>query len=634
MRDKFGVWLGLAIILSLSLPLIAQEPTNFEWADCPRPIPYSVQVDCGYLSVPENRSDPNSATIRLAVAIIRTTHPTPEPDPVIYLDGGPGGEAIYYLEEWVDFPTLANRDLIILDQRGMGFSEPRLECEIELTYGDTGHLDEDVLVTETTQCRDRFLNDGIDLAGYTTLENAADLRDLRIALELESWNLFGISYGTRLALVTLREHPEGIRSLILDGVAPAELHIGTLNYVNADDAIDNLFEACASDPSCNANFPDIRTRFYDMIASLNKNPVEMEFGDLLTGRGVVSGVFNALYQVDYMRGLPVVLSALIDGDPEPYVELVWYENLAILETEETYPTGLTWDAFGDELSVSEFDAITTETRDELAERIAALDLETIEFLVQGLRFDNAESLAAAVYGFTGDEFWLLYDNVDYYFYFGIEEDQALMEELNFDYIPDLADYRASLSDDEYQLLLDEIGFDFNILWWEDYDGFSDGAFIAIRCSDGYDSAEYLQTIIAITEDDMPDSMMTIQTNDARLDYRECDLWDSGAENTPLIPAQSNIPILLLSGQFDPITLPRYADATQQYLPNSYHYVIPAVGHRVTHLECPQDMLSAFVNDPSVEPDSTCIADIPNIQFVTEINRDAFGLGLDSLSWFD
>jgi len=147
-------------------------------------------VRCGWLSVPEDWSQPQGSTIRLAVAIFKTSSPHPAPDPVLILGGGPGQALL----QTVGPIRLLNRDLILLDQRGAGYSQPSLRC----------------LDNETPQaCHSRLVKSGINLNAFTTLQNAADVHALIRALGYQQVNLDGISYGTRLALTFMREARQG-----------------------------------------------------------------------------------------------------------------------------------------------------------------------------------------------------------------------------------------------------------------------------------------------------------------------------------------------------------------------------------------------------------------------------------------
>ncbi|MCA9904902.1 MAG: alpha/beta fold hydrolase, partial [Anaerolineae bacterium] len=224
MRLKAALLLSLLLTVLLAAPVLAQDELPYVeltdcWMDLPDGLVEGDDVDCGLLFVPEDRTDPDSATIELAVAILYASEDDVQPDPIIYLAGGPGGNAVDELEAWVDIPYIQDRDLILLDQRGTGYSFPSLNCpEIEESEDDA-----------TQACRDRLVADGVNLQAYNSAENAADVADLRVALGYDEWNLYGISYGTRLAQTIVRDYPQGIRSVILDSAYPlaANLQVET-----------------------------------------------------------------------------------------------------------------------------------------------------------------------------------------------------------------------------------------------------------------------------------------------------------------------------------------------------------------------------------------------------------------------
>ncbi len=214
------------------LPTLAPTRTSarFETVDCTL---FNIQgdnkTDCGYLFVPEDRTQPNSPLVQLAVAIVRSSSPNPAPDPVVFLQGGPGAHSldmlaglntIYNNSPFYDI--LSQRDLILFDQRGVGYSLPSLNCpEVDdQTYQDLSlNLSREEAQLHSVHsyqaCHDRLVQDGKNLEAFTSAASAADVNDLLLALEYEKWNLLGVSYGTRLALTVMRDFPEGVRSVIL-----------------------------------------------------------------------------------------------------------------------------------------------------------------------------------------------------------------------------------------------------------------------------------------------------------------------------------------------------------------------------------------------------------------------------------
>ncbi|MCJ7659788.1 MAG: alpha/beta hydrolase, partial [Anaerolineales bacterium] len=211
----------------------------FEGAPCPFEIPAGQvegeTVECGYLVVPENRNDPKTKNIRLSVAIFRHPDGATYDDPIIFLEGGPGASPLEFIRFSFDiiYPPLfaTGRDIIFFDQRGVGNSEPALDCpevvaqslelmDFELDGQNLSKEDIYALNLESMlACGDR-INQEADLTAYNTVANAADVNDLRLALGYEKVNLWSISYGTRLALGVMRDFPEGVRSAVLDSVYP------------------------------------------------------------------------------------------------------------------------------------------------------------------------------------------------------------------------------------------------------------------------------------------------------------------------------------------------------------------------------------------------------------------------------
>ncbi len=309
----------LLLILGLSIaPVLAQndapriEPTAC-WMELPDGVVEGDNFECGYLIVPENRGDPNSPTIQVAYAVLRAPADVVQPDPVIYLSGGPGGNAVGEIDGWLNIPYLEDRDLILLDQRGTGYSEPTLNCP-ESEEGDDN---------ATQACHDRLLSEGVDLQAYNSAENAADVADLRIALGYDEWNLYGISYGTRLALTVMRDHPEGVRSVIIDSVYPPEVSSWEEYGQNTADEFSKFFRACESDSTCDTAYPGLERAFYDTVEQLNAEPAQYEGIDETTGDFIdkemsgddyIDRVFQLLYSSESIPYLPLVISQVNSGN--------------------------------------------------------------------------------------------------------------------------------------------------------------------------------------------------------------------------------------------------------------------------------------------------------------------------------
>lgn len=196
---------------SIPTPTPTPTPTSvptwsFQPAACEFEVPVGEVVECGYLTVPEDHSRPDGDTIRLHVAVVRSHSPYPELDPIVYLAGGPGEKALatiplVFFDQFS--PFIENREIIIFDQRGVGFSQPALDCPeatglfYELLDKDLSVAEEDSLVVEAaSSCHQRLLDEGVNLEAFTTVQSAADVAVLREALGYDEWNLYGVSYGT------------------------------------------------------------------------------------------------------------------------------------------------------------------------------------------------------------------------------------------------------------------------------------------------------------------------------------------------------------------------------------------------------------------------------------------------------
>lgn len=306
-----------------------------------------IEFRCGYLIVPEDRDNPtNGRQVRLHFAVFETDNPADPADPIVYLDGGPGGESLEPLQfslsaTWSDF--IANRDMVFFDQRGTGLSEPSLKCSEtrELTFEV---LDDDLPSAEYVaaefaalgECRERLAADGIDLAQYNSATNAADVADLRIALGYEEWNLFGISYGTRLAETVMRDHPDGVRSVILDSTYTPDVDLISSAPDNFERALAVFFSACEEDNECASAYPDLENRLFAAVEALDADPVTGEVTDFIEGttyEAVMDGqfllgtVFSGLYSEQIIPLLPQVIAEMEQRDTTT-IELLASNDLA------------------------------------------------------------------------------------------------------------------------------------------------------------------------------------------------------------------------------------------------------------------------------------------------------------------
>lgn len=335
------IWLLALTLALLAAPLAGCKGSNFKKGECPFDVPEGWNIECGTLTVPEDRSREDSPRIQIQVAIIKTDNPNPAPDPVLYLDGGPGGNTLEMISGYaMAFADLREtRDLILFDQRGVGYSTPSLNCPeaenrwvqdwtMNLTMEEADRNYSEAL----QQCHDRLVSEGIDLSAYTSAANAADVEDLRIALGIDKWNLYGISYGTKLALTVMRDHPAGVRSVILDSVLPPQVDLQTTIIPNFEISLNLVFDRCAADPACAQAYPDAKTNYYKLVELLDASPLtynvydskQAKFTDIyLNGDRFIWATFQMLYDSSQIPNLPWWVDTLQKGNDTAFGQEIW-----------------------------------------------------------------------------------------------------------------------------------------------------------------------------------------------------------------------------------------------------------------------------------------------------------------------
>ncbi len=256
-------------------------PPYFIPGECRFPVSLG-EVDCGDLYVLEDRTDPNSRLVSLHVAIFPSFSENPAPDPVIQLMGGGGGDSLAAAEFYLGVigdQIRAERDFILYNQRGVKRNDPYLICPGEAefqtiltSFVHTKSVDEQPEYDFMMECRDHFLDQGINLDMYDSLSHAADLADLITVLGYEKANLYGTSYGTRLGLTFMRYYPEMVRSAILDSVLPPQIDFPGDAITSYLESLENLFDACAHQEGCNNKYPKLEKEFYQVIQQLSANP--------------------------------------------------------------------------------------------------------------------------------------------------------------------------------------------------------------------------------------------------------------------------------------------------------------------------------------------------------------------------
>ncbi|RUL74878.1 alpha/beta fold hydrolase [Dyella choica] len=286
------------------------------------------QAWCTRFEVPENRDDPHGRRIGLKLAIVRSDAQVPEPDVVTLLAGGPGEAAT---EAWVlEAPAFAevrkHHDLLLLDQRGTGGSNP-LSCKTAEQASDQNALtlDLDKIRKDVAACLNE-VKQKADPRYYTTTIAVQDLEDVRRALGSPPLDLVGVSYGTRMAQHFLKHYPGSVRSVVLDSVVPNQAVLGEDFATDLDDALKKNFASCMAAAACKQRFGDSMQTLYQLRDALRANPHKVSFRDPETYQTVerplsefalASVVRMFAYEPETAALLPLSINAAAHGDVGP-----------------------------------------------------------------------------------------------------------------------------------------------------------------------------------------------------------------------------------------------------------------------------------------------------------------------------
>ena len=241
----------------------------------------SIDADCASWSQPLNPENTKSRTLELFVAKLKSTSPNPLTDPLLIINGGPGGSSIDLLVELAGLnlfrKILNKRDIIALDQRGTGRSSP-LHCD-ELVDNQLQIENKDVKLL-TKKCLAEL---DFDPKYFSTAAAIKDIEALKAQQGYSALNMYGVSYGTRVAVEYARLSPNSVRSLILDGVVPPTMALGPDVAINSQRALDKVFAQCEAAPPCKKAFPDLQNQFKQLTKTLKQKPILTEIRNPKSG---------------------------------------------------------------------------------------------------------------------------------------------------------------------------------------------------------------------------------------------------------------------------------------------------------------------------------------------------------------
>ena len=283
----------------------------------------SVTARCGSLRVPENYAEPDGRQIDLFVALVPALSQKPAATPFTVIAGGPGAASTEFYTAYAGaFSRIQrNHDIVLIDQRGTGRSNA-LDCPVPEEL-DTAEWSLELVRESTREC---LASIEADVRQYTTSVAVRDLDRLREALGYEQLNVYGSSYGTRVAQHYMRRYPERTRTVILDGVLPAADSVGPAIAIDAQTALDSIMARCAEDPDCSRHFPDLGASLDQLRQRLRAGPVEVAMQDPSSGEPETFG-FSEMdlvialrlmsYHPDSVALMPLLIDAAARGNMAP-----------------------------------------------------------------------------------------------------------------------------------------------------------------------------------------------------------------------------------------------------------------------------------------------------------------------------
>ncbi len=278
------------------------------------------EVLCGRYEVYENRAAGTGRKIGLNIVVLPAKTPDAASDPLVFLVGGGVAPATGYAGFLSRaFPDLRlRRDVLLIDQRGSGASNA-LDCELSTDAANAEYRDEARFLEAVRRCR-KELERKADLRYYTTPLAMDDLDEIRGWLGYPRLDLYGVSYGTQAAMVFLRQHPERVRSVVLQGVVPLDTPMWLEYPRNSQQALEQAFAACARQQGCRDAFPNLAQEFSALLERLAEKPVKVKVSESeipIDAEILRFFVTSVLYSAERIHDLPLLIHLAHAGDYQP-----------------------------------------------------------------------------------------------------------------------------------------------------------------------------------------------------------------------------------------------------------------------------------------------------------------------------
>lgn len=602
---------------------------------CPQPLPVSEiegrTIFCGTVQVSEDNAKPDGKKISLAFTILKSWSSYPEPDPLVYLEGGPGGSALTMIPllDRVYAPWRATRDIVFWDQRSAGISGHSVNCynalssnAVKIAKGQAGSTTTDGQAkpdTTMAECLREIESSGIDITKYNTTENARDVRTIMTALGYSTYNLYGISYGTKLALETMRVAPEGIRSVIIDGVAPSWVNLYNSFALKTDEVIDYVVQQCKADDACNKAFPELEKVINETLEKAAQG--KLVYKGEVAPTAVVTAPFNSRNgkydSTPITRFIPAYVYELHRGKETPTVDMLAAAGFDLPKAGEKEIA-----AASKTLPPRQRDLIRTlSDNTAIAAKVERSTVNVMGELRSALDEKSGVGPVASLFDQELEQSILAIR----------ETSPEKVEAIIADYIvlqneapskPALKVFVGKHFDGDAELRLQSLIDSMNEMEVK-------GSFAIIKrdsykAEAGFLSAMYLSNYAC--QEDVPFNTLEgyrkanealkypLVANEyeslATSFFKTCEAFKPQPREFWHTPVDSDIPTLTIGSLFDIQTPASWAKVAAEKLTNAQVFMIPEAGHgAVLYQPCVADMGVAFVNNPNRKLSDACVGSI-------------------------
>ncbi|MDK3075290.1 alpha/beta fold hydrolase [Sedimentitalea sp. JM2-8] len=639
-------------IIALVASLIAGEPdpSHFpnltdgsadpayvtEITPCARPVaPAEIEgetVICGTVTVPEDHDAPEGRQMNLSWIVYKAHSLSPAPDPVVYLHGGPGGGTVrnvHAVSQFFDH-LRQRRDIVSFDQRGVDASAPDMDC-----FGTIAdNLDEsvrsfageelpDLPVDFTRSCLEEIVGRGVDIKKINTTQNARDVGAVMSALGYPAYNIYGVSYGTKLTLEVMRQELPGIRSIVLDGVAPPQVNLYDSLITPYAESFDNTFGPCERDPVCAEAYPGITARFYALLDSMMEEPVEV-MGQPYPGIRLfldIKGRNDRRSQNPNKIStyLPLMVAQLEEGDTTLLTQMVSGQIPPQVAADSLVAQASAAGLSGDEQAL----VVAATTAAQVIEANTAMAQQAIRQLESDIAADRANVGLAELFDDIMDEAIRALPSRDDRLAVGRDylnlrfaepEKTALLDLVTTHFsgstASQLAALTLSMDDADVARVFELIGLD-NQALEDGVEGDFESYLFACQ-EDFVDGFNSLEGVKAETESLPFGPLMTqLLINEVPTFFDVCEqVFTPVPRDNWLEPVKSDQRVLVMNGEIDTQTSGAWGAVAAETLINAQNLVFPESGHgTILFSQCARDITEAFIENPEGTIDTSCIADL-------------------------